>query len=250
MSDDRILLVPAGFAPGLETMDILPTFRALRRRLAEFMPVDVYRFPWLHGEEACEGSPEGVASRIAEGIRAEHHVLDLGTGAEILLLALTRRPSRSLVVAGFFSSEATVRGAGQPSVAAAVAAMSALSVNPAQIMPLVMAGADEDLVQRVLASVDASINKALFAEVIRRFHETDFNGALRLTIPALCLEIAFPVPGADRLLDVFRDHVPGAASDVLHEWPMRLHEEAAGHELADKVIPFIEGVIARAESPA
>jgi hypothetical protein len=38
--------------------------------------------------------------------------------------------------------------------------------------------------------------------------------------------------------------VPGAVRDEVSEWGIHVHEEAGGHELADKVVPFIEGVIA------
>lgn len=241
--EDRILLIPAGFAPEPEAMVDLAAFRALLRRLEEFLPLDIFRFPWLKGEEPCEPDPVALAERMAQAIRPEHHVVDIGTGAEILLTALSQRPARSLVVAGFLSSEATLRGCGEPSVAASVAAISALSLNPTQIVPLVMAGADDALVQGVMRKVEASVNKDLFAASIRRFNDIDYTGTLRLTLPTLYLNIAFPLAGADTLFEVFRAHVPGAASETLHEWPMRLQEEGAGHELADKVIPFIEGVI-------
>ncbi|HET9200378.1 MAG TPA: hypothetical protein VFO84_05310 [Dehalococcoidia bacterium] len=38
-------------------------------------------------------------------------------------------------------------------------------------------------------------------------------------------------------------------SDALEDFGIHIHEEAGGHELADKVIPFIEEVIAERRNP-
>ena len=241
--DDRILLIPPGFAPDPGSIDELASIRVLSQRLSELMPVDLYRWPWLRGQERCSSDPHEVAVRLEQEIRPEHHVVDLGTGTELLLLALSRRPARSLCVAGFFASVATLKAAGEPELAAAVAAITALSVNPAQIIPVVMQGADEQQSAAAAARVEGTLDKVLFAEVIQRYHCIEFREPAEIRVPALYLHISFPVPGSDRFFPLFRRWVPAARRADLIEWPTRVHLEQGGQELADKVIPFIQGVM-------
>jgi phosphotransferase system HPr-like phosphotransfer protein len=126
--------------------------------------VDIFRWPWLRGQEPSGSDPEQVVERLEAAIRPQHHLVDLGTGSELLLIALGRRPARSLSVAGFFASAATLKTAGEHGLAAAVLAVTALSVTPAQIVRIAMQGADEDETREAVASVEASVDTELFAE--------------------------------------------------------------------------------------
>jgi phosphotransferase system HPr-like phosphotransfer protein len=206
--------------------------------------VDIFRWPWLRGQEPSGSDPEQVVERLEAAIRPQHHLVDLGTGSELLLIALGRRPARSLSVAGFFASAATLKTAGEHGLAAAVLAVTALSVTPAQIVRIAMQGAAEDETRAAVTSVEASVDKELFANVIRRYHATDFTGRVQIDLPALYLQMLVPVPGSDRLDQVFKRMAPAAEMGELELWPSQVYEEAGGHELADKVIPFIQKVIA------
>jgi hypothetical protein len=67
-----------------------------------------------------------------------------------------------------------------------------------------------------------------------------------LDIPVLFLTSSATLThGKEERFEVFRRYAPGARHKELKEWGARLHEEAGGHELADKVIPFIQEVIAQ-----
>jgi hypothetical protein len=67
------------------------------------------------------------------------------------------------------------------------------------------------------------------------------------SIPTLYLSLSV-LPAGSEIFAILRRYAPEAVDGgPLNEWGMRLHEEAGGHELADKVIPFIQGVIAARE---
>ena len=53
-------------------------------------------------------------------------------------------------------------------------------------------------------------------------------------------------PGADsqEADEIMRELVPSAEIDSLEKWGNRLHTEEGGHELAGKVISFVERVTA------
>lgn len=248
MGDDRFLLLPAGFAPDPATMERLPALRRLVERLAGELPLDVHRWPWLHGEGGNATTPEGVISGIAAAIGPRHHVVDLGTGSDLLLMAVAGSPARSLSVAGFFASAATLRAAGEDSVAAAVAAITAMSVNATQILPVVMQGAAETKLDAIVREVDASYDRGLFSDLIRQFHETDYTGRALVTTPALYLDLPTPIPNPESLFAVFRRFVPEGRRHTLQQWGVSLHQEGAGDELADAVISFTREVIAAREA--
>ncbi|HEX5914930.1 MAG TPA: hypothetical protein VFY54_17565, partial [Rubrobacter sp.] len=75
----------------------------------------------------------------------------------------------------------------------------------------------------------------------------DQAGRWVIDIPALYLASAAPLPGGEGMEKAFRTFFPRARSDELNLWGVKMHEEAAGHEFADKVIAFIETVIAGRE---
>ncbi|MEX2237712.1 MAG: hypothetical protein WEB00_09280 [Dehalococcoidia bacterium] len=247
MGDDRILLLAPVFASDPAMVDIWPAYRALVDELSAFLPVDLF-----HGWMAAptRRSVEDAISLLVEAITPEHHVVALGTAAQLLLGALSRRLARSLATAGSLSSAATLEAAGEADLGAAMRAVASLAFTPAQMIPVVMEGAGRRQIDEVIATAEASSNKSLLAEVLERFHETDFSGRTPVTIPALYLDISFPIPGADRLFELFKESVVNAQRDELLIWPMRMHEAAGGHELAGKIIPFIQSVIAEREQRA
>jgi hypothetical protein len=79
--------------------------------------------------------------------------------------------------------------------------------------------------------------------------DLDLSKRVRLGIPVLYLETPMPFPSPPELrLQIFRSMAPDLRHEVLNEWPLRMQEEAGGEELAGKVIPFIQEVIAEREA--
>ncbi|MEX2237711.1 MAG: hypothetical protein WEB00_09275 [Dehalococcoidia bacterium] len=242
MGDDRILLLPPAFAFDPVMVDLWRGFRTLIDQLEAHFPVDL--FHWSPEEGQVAETPEQVIDLIEGAIRPQHHVVDLGTACQMLLVALTRRPARSLTTAGLFSSAATLEAAGEFALAAALTAVTALAITPAQIVPLAMEGAAPRDVETAIAAAELGIERANYHQLLARFHETDFTGRTTVDIPVLCLDVPFPTPGADRLFELFKESIPNARRDELLIWPMRMQEAAGGRELAGKVIAFIQSVIA------
>jgi hypothetical protein len=60
VADDRILLLPPGFAPDPAWMERMAAPRAALQRMREVAPVDIFRWPWLRGQEPSGGNPEQV----------------------------------------------------------------------------------------------------------------------------------------------------------------------------------------------
>jgi hypothetical protein len=240
--DDRILLVPPDWTPDPAVYGRWPMVRACLERLQSFLPVDHFRWPSLPGEP-CEGDPQDcVLDAFAEQLRPEHHVVCF-LASEVVLLALSRHRARSLVTATFIPSPATA-AAQDDMLAAALTAQNVISRKLSQIVPMIMQGADVADVNRVIAD-------------LRRTTNYDFVAALRDDVvskprapeplrglPTLYLSPALGInPGEEPIFAIFRSFVPEARHDFLTEWALHLHEEAGGHELADKVIPFIQKVI-------
>ena len=171
-----------------------------------------------------------------------HHVLCF-VGSEVILLALSRKPIRSLTTTAFIPSPATV--VGDDVLATALTAQNVISRKLSQVVPLIMQGATEGEVESVIADLRRTSNYDFVAGLRDDFVSKPRAPERPLDIPALYLSPAVQVnPGEEPIFAIFRSFVPRAQRGVLTEWGLRIQEEDGGHELADKVIPFIEEVIA------
>jgi hypothetical protein len=178
-------------------------------------------------------------------LRPEHHIVNISGGVEPILFAIQGCPVRSYCAVGFGPGAGTVAAEGDASLTAALRATARLSTNPSQLVPMVMQGADEALVQSAIADVRRTCDWAVLTRGHAAAPERNYRAWITpLDVPALYLSLPFILPGSERLFDIFRRYLPQAREEQLHEWPIRMHEGAGGHEVADKVIPFIEEVIA------
>jgi hypothetical protein len=246
--DDRILLVPPYWAPDPAVYNNWPMVRTAVVQLQSFLPVDHFRWPSLPGE-LSEGDPQDcVLEAFHRQLQSWHHVLCL-LASELVLCAVSEKPVRSLIAAAFIPSPATAARSDDDVLAAALTAQNVISSKLSQVVPMLMQGAGETEVDRVIAE-------------LRRTSDYKFVGRLRdavvshprlperpIDIPALYLSPAVLVnPGEEPIFAIFRSYAPGARRDELVDWGRRLHDEAGGLELAGKVIPFIQDVIAQREA--
>ena len=242
------MLIQPAFSPDPEFFQLWPAFRILRERLQEHWPVDFVRWPTLKGEKAVGGPWECQVNALNDQITPQHHVVDLGTGGTPLLIAMTREPGRSLVCAGNWPSPATIAARGHADQANALGALFSIGSNPGQIIPAIMQGADSQTLERsintALESCDRSVLEFMWG---KEYQETDMTGQAAVAIPSLYIAIPVQIAGPEDLFDVFQSFAPDARRDEVLEWGIHVHEEAGGHELADKVIPFIQEVIAARE---
>jgi hypothetical protein len=246
---DRILLIPALFTPDPLVIEKWPAFRALLLRLRQFLPVDFFRWPTLKGEQAVGAGADCVLRALHAQVRPEHHILQLqAASGELTLEALADRPARSLVSVGFAPSPNVAAALGATDLARAMDATYAiLSPNLHQIFEVLMSGAEEDEIGRAVSEVTVTSNpdigRAIGADV-----QTREPPPLRpLNVHALYLFVPAPIPMPEARFEIFRRFIPLARHDELHEWGIHLHKEEGGHELANKVIPFIQEVIAERE---
>jgi hypothetical protein len=73
------------------------------------------------------------------------------------------------------------------------------------------------------------------------------QGAVGDRCAALYLPTTSRRPGYEDTAKVFRTFFPRGEVKEVRLWGVKMHEEAAGHEFADKVIAFIDRVIADRE---
>jgi hypothetical protein len=246
--DDRILAVPLTVAPDPAVFEKWPALKALLSRLREFLPVDFVIQPTLKGQKASGRGNVALVKALVAQVRPEHHVLAFSC-SELLLVALLQRPVRSLIASGFFPSPRAMAAHEDESLAAGLAAIMPIISNPGQFVRIVMSGADEELINRTTREIEATVDKDLLQRI---WYGTEppisVPSGRTLDFPALYLTLPVLTPGRDEVFDYFRRHVPNTKLDQLHEWGFHLHEEKGGHELANKVIPFIQEVIAQREA--
>jgi hypothetical protein len=120
--------------------------------------------------------------------------------------------------------------------------------GPGQAFPVLMEGADPRQVHSIVSALEGVMDRQAHIEVTADFIETDFLGKARVDVPILCLEPATNVPSAPP--DLLRYLASDVREGRLQEWGTRLQDEEGGHELADKLIPFIQQVIAEREAKA
>jgi hypothetical protein len=240
--DDRILLIPSIAAPDPAVYEHWPALHALRERLDSFLPVDTLLWPTLKGQPR-EGSPaESLKNAVRRQIRPEHHVLAF-VCTEPLLAELCEGEVRSLITTPFVPAPNSMSARGDGTLEGAMRAMVQLMANPSQFVRLTMTGAAENVVTKTVEEVERTLDRAA-SEKFRGYEWLDLKAPGTLPVPALYLTAAALTPGRDEVFDYFRSLVPNTKLDQLQHFGPRLHEEAGGHELAGKVIPFIEAVIA------
>jgi hypothetical protein len=242
--EDRILLVPPPWAPDPEVISRWPTAQVLLARLTAFWPVDMLRWPSLKGKKWPGKGYRRAINAFRAQLRAEHHVLDpSGMGVRAFLGARGWEKARSFACVGFYENPQTLEARGATVTASATRLRFQFGgAGPSQVLPFVMAGADEAFLQQAIRQVGETLDREWQEEALAS-SDTDQVEEGVLVIPCLFLEPPTPhdIEGA---FEAFRRYALNARRDYLAEFGLKLHEEAGGHELADKVIPFIEGVIA------
>ena len=247
--DDRILLVPASVAPDPAVFARWPAMHALTEDLASFLPIDTLLYPSLRGQPRDGRTAiDWMTNALRRQIRPGHHVLAL-ICTELILGVLAEGRGQSLITTLFAPSAATASSRGDETLAGAMSAMAQLMASPSQFVATIMGGASEEVLARTAEEVERTLDQQVL-EMTR----TESFGALeppsikKISIPALYLTLPALVPGRDEVFSYFRSLVPDSRLDSLEHFGLRLHEEAGGHELADKVIPFIQEVIAARKS--
>ena len=241
--DDRILLVPFGLTPDPRSYETWASPRILLTMLKGFLPVDIFRWPHLKSEKPIGYGWEAMAEAFRAQIRPEHHIVDVGTGNPILLQAAATIGARSLITVGFLETVPTLEARGDTAMANVMRLQYDLSeAGAAQVIPLLMQGADEDYLAAAIREVNESIDQTRKNQS-PRVSETQGSPieAGILEIPSLFLD---PPLYLDGTFELFKHYAPAARRDTLKGWGTRVHEEDGGRELANKVIPFIQEVIA------
>jgi hypothetical protein len=250
--EDRLFLIHSNWAGRPEVFTRWPAVRAMRERLLSLLPADEFEWPF-HGGESCEDPVEEVIERFESSIKPYHHVFDDGgSGAEAILLALTRSGvvPRSVVFNGFFALPATLRSAGFAEDATAIEVGWAVVTNPHQITGVIMQDADESERNKMAQLLDEDVDRVCLTSFINGLgRKRPFENVQPIDCPALYLDLAVAVPGAGHNEDVLRRYLPRLQVDSLSLYGLRLQEEAGGHEVADKAIPFMEGIIKGREGP-
>jgi hypothetical protein len=247
--DDRILFIPAPFAPDPAVLTEWPALRALFQRLNAFLPLDVALLPTLLSQPHTGDDPfASVADAVRRQLRPEHHVLTIGSPLGPVLQVLGEQPARSHVAVGFVPTAALMQASSDRLLASAFDAIRATSRNVSQLVQLAMQGAQADEIERVIGDVKQTLDLDYYHALVA----AEWSSELRIapsSIPTLYLSYQVALPGGEELLAIFRRYAPAAVDGgALREWGRRIHEEAGGHELADKAIPFIQEVIAQRQS--
>jgi hypothetical protein len=248
--DDRILLIPTTWAPDAQVWETWPSLQVLLGRLKSFLPVDLYRWPTLRGEQPAEGNAaEASLATLKGAMKPYHHVVNLSFTGWALARALEEARPRSIVFAGLMPSPRAVRAVGGPELEGAVNIVFAVSKNPGQMLRITMQGAPEEQVVEETRRLESTLDRSVLEEIIDVTSQADYAGLPSYTVPTLYLATQVAVPGAEYAQEILKSWLTDVREDVLYEWPLRLHEETGGRELADKVIPFIQEVITARTKP-
>jgi hypothetical protein len=248
--DDRFLLVPAPFMPRPASWKKWPGMRSLLSRLESYLPVDVFPWPTVRGTEAGKGNA-GVTGALLEEIKPYHHVVDGAGGAGLGILLVAKNlpePPRSVTLVGFFPTPATARAMGKDALAESMDALfGVVSSGPATaLIQLQAEGASEDFIQTARAQIERELDRAHLQAYMERARDTDFSRQrFEMPFPILYLRmLRFPGADSEEADEMIKQLVPNAEIDSLEKWGNRIHVEEGGHELAGKVVAFVERVIA------
>jgi hypothetical protein len=116
--------------------------------------------------------------------------------------------------------------------------------RPGQFLPFIMQGASAQEIEAAERQLEATLDKEALDAIFEAVADVVFPEMVTLEVPAVFFVLPTPFPGGQVEYEIFQKMVPGVKRDELTIWPGQIHLVDGGNELADKVIPFIEGVIA------
>jgi hypothetical protein len=151
-------------------------------------------------------------------------------------------------VAGFAGTLASLRAAGYPELADATQASQAIMTRPGQFLPFIMQGASAQEIETAERQLEATLDKEALEGIFEEVADVVFPEIVTLEVPAVFFVLPPPFPGGQVEYEIYQEMVPGIRRDELTIWPGQIHLVDGGHELADKVIPFIQEVIAAREN--
>jgi hypothetical protein len=192
---------------------------------------------WVIGSATAEDSDRGQILR--DGV-AGRHVLTMDATVEPFLFFTQGEGVKSLVTAGSVFTSANRWALGMPHTATGEA-YDGTRVGfdtTYHVLRLYTRGASDDFQRELAAYIDPLIDWDRFRDTVSLHNpEAYLLGELKLDVPTLYLRSNFDFLGTE---DAMRRLFTNLEVDRLHDWPVHLHEEKAGIELASKVIPFIE----------
>jgi hypothetical protein len=232
----------------MRVMESWGSVRALWTRLRGVLPLDLFLWPGLKGQKSIGSGAERGVNAFRLQVRPVHHVIDSAAlGGRLFLLAGGAHLARSFTAVGFAEPAEVLEARGKSALAnLARLRQETIAAGAGQILRAIMAGADEAFVQRAIREVNETLDRTVMNELSAELNPIDYG---ILKIPCLYLEMTQPPWGTVEFFEIFRQYAPDARRDHISEWGIRMQEEAGGHELADKVIPFIQEVIAQRDNP-
>jgi hypothetical protein len=245
--DDRILFAPWPWAPTPEVVGRWPAVRVLLQRLREKWPLDLVRWPTIKGEtDDSEDARETMRHVLSAALRAEHHIVANGMG-DYWLEVLARNPPQSVTATTLVASPGTLLASGGSLAESSVRVLRMeMSRRPGALLPALFQGAEPGLVESLVHQVEETTDQLLVSRLIAESLEDmdDHSGRWVIDVPALYLAPAALLPGHEPMERAFKTFFPRTAVSELALWGLKMQEEDAGDEFADKVIPFIQKVIA------
>jgi hypothetical protein len=237
---ERILFVPS-WAMSPRAAEELPGVRQALDDFRAIREVDIFEHPWVRGRPDTDCSWDGQLSALSDRLTDEHHLVVMGTGVAVALLAASApsRP-RSFIAAGMVTPPGTLREMGHTTLADVF--ISAWEGGSSyQYTRLVMEGAPEDSWDRYARLMDSDIDWPRFLAEIDSFRAANLlQQKPDLQSPALYLDSPLRVAGYAEQREAFLTLVPHAEVEELELWPGHMHEKESGRDLSQKAIPFIE----------
>ncbi|MEX2238790.1 MAG: hypothetical protein WEB00_14800 [Dehalococcoidia bacterium] len=144
----------------------------------------------------------------------------------------------TFIAEGFGLPNATLRSIGRAELADVDEGMEAAPLS--QLFRSVMQGAPGEEVRRVTALIEARLDRLIFDHIRRVWDDFDLSIAdPRITVPTLYLEPEAALLNYSGMSEAFLHFAPQARIETLQLWPARLHDPAAGYELAGKTLSFL-----------
>lgn len=243
--DDRILLIDVGWISPAARRHF-PGVLVVYERLGAFLPTDEFAWPF-HRPETTNRAWEDTLQRFQQSVTPQHHVVDMrGWGGETFLLAIARAgvTPRSVVLAGFYPRVRALREAGWSEAAAGAAAYYRMATNPGQIL-----GSVTNIGELERAAISEELQRDVDFRGVHDYHmgppQEDLSQIGPLNCPALYLSLPGYQPAREHHAELLRQYLPQLEVGSLQIHGLDLKDEAGGHELADKVIPFLQKSIVR-----
>jgi class 3 adenylate cyclase len=240
---ERILLLPAFWAAPPDDRTV-PAFQALIDQLAANFEVKTFTWPTIKGGPSFPPTWQGAVDSLIQAMSTPSHVVDAGSGASLVLMALGsgRTPTRSFVAAGMSVTPATLRALDLDSLAEAASLGYQLG-GTYQIVRALMEGASEDEWTMRAEQWDAAVDPEYLGQFWRSFEHLDLlRERPQVSVPALYLETPLAVAGYQDMKDIFLYFVPEARVGVLKAWPTHLQDPDTGRDFAGRITEFIHGL--------